>query len=62
LSKAEQVEVVDDEGGHEDERPADAEAAIEQGACDRVLDLPHGAAQRVPLQKSRINARLLAMT
>ena len=53
LSETEQVEVVDDEGGREDERPADAEAAIEQGASDRVLDLPHHAAQRVPLPEEQ---------
>ena len=53
LPETEEVEVVDDEGCREDERPAGGEAAIEQGASDRLLDVPHGAAQRVPMPEEQ---------
>src|SRR2546421_651910 len=44
LAQAEQIEVIDEEGRDEDERPAEAEQAEENGAPDRIADRPdHGA-------------------
>src|SRR5690349_20066694 len=49
LPEPEEVEVVDEERGYEDDEPAGCEESVEYRLCEWVLDLPHDAADRPPL-------------
>src|SRR4051794_27698990 len=49
LAQSEQVEMVDDHGGDQDQEPAERVAGMKQCDAERVVDFPNGSAERTPL-------------
>lgn len=58
LAKTEQIEVVDQEGAHEHQRPAQPEEPVQDGTNRGVLEGPYGTCHGPPLPAEEEESRL----